>query len=162
VSTADDTYLRQVRARLEGAGYSWTDGAGGFLAVATRSSFQLTKFGFWETFFVFREHGQLDRASMQRFMREAVAHAFASRSVSLPRGVFAGVATFGIALAQSVDPTLVQAVRSETPPKHWAANEIPVVYDRGTSQLHYFEKTPVWGAAYFKGFRKQIEQFLAP
>jgi hypothetical protein len=53
-------------------------------------------------------------------------------------------------------------VREEAPPKHWAANEIPVVYDAATNRLHYFEKTPVWGAAYYKGFRKLIVELLAP
>jgi hypothetical protein len=157
-----DDFLRHAQTRLDGAGFSWTDGAEGFRAVATRSSLQLTKFGFWETFFVFREFERLDRGSMQAFVRDAVQYAFANRSVKLPRGLFAGVATFGVALAETADDEAIRAVRSETPPKHWAANEIPVVYDRGARRIHYFEKTPVWGAAYFKGFRRQIEELLAP
>lgn len=155
-------YVRQAQTRLECAGFSWTEDADGFRGVASRSSFQLTKFGYWETFFVFREFEQLDRGSMQEFMREAVRHAFANRTVKLPRGLFAGVATFGVAVAERADDAVIRAVRSETPPRHWAANEIPVVNDRGARRIHYFERTPVWGAAYFKGYRKQIEQFLAP
>ena len=53
-----------------------------------------------------------------------------------------------------------ESVRNDAPPKHRAASEIPVVYDTTQRQLHYFEKTPMWGAAYYKGFRKQIGQFL--
>jgi hypothetical protein len=81
-----DDFLKHAQTRLDGAGFSWTDGAEGFRAVATRSSLQLTKFGFWETFFVFREFERLDRGSMQAFVRDAVQYAFANRSVKLPRG----------------------------------------------------------------------------
>ena len=47
-----------------------------------------------------------------------------------------------------------------TPPKHWASNEIPVVFDLADGNLCYLEKTPVWGAAYFAGFRREIENNL--
>ena len=158
-----DSYVAQVQTRLERAGYSWTGDAGAsFRAVARTSSFQVTKFGFWDVFFVFREFQRLDSGSMQTFMREALQHALANRGVKLPRGLFAGVAVFGVALADEVDEATVRAVREETPPKHWASAEIPVVYDARARRIHYFEKTPVWGAAYYKGYRKQIEQLLAP
>jgi hypothetical protein len=111
---------------------------------------------------VFRDYQQLDRASLDAFMREAVSFVFQNRRVKLPRGLFTGVTTYGIALAQSVDEETARAVRNETPPKHWAATEIPVVYDARANSLLYFERTPVWGAAYYKGFRKQIEALLSP
>jgi hypothetical protein len=162
VEASAEPYLAKVKPRLEGAGYTWIDGAPGFRAVATKKSFQLTKFGMWEDFFVFRDYPQIDRASLAAFMRDAVGYTFANRRVSLPRGLGAGVTTYGVALAASVDAGTAQAVRNETPPKHWAANEIPVVYDVGSNSLYYFERTPMWGAAYYRGFRKQIAALLAP
>jgi hypothetical protein len=157
-----ESYLTKVRGRLDAAGYAWLDTGGLFTAAARKKRFQLTKFGMWETFFVFRQLGQLDRAGLQALMGGATAFAFENRSVALPRGLFAGMATFGVALAQSVDAATALAVREEAPPKHWAANEIPVVFDAGANRLYYFEKTPVWGAAYHKGFRKQIAELLTP
>jgi hypothetical protein len=39
---------------------------------------------------------------------------------------------------------------------------MPVVYDAQRDRLFYFEKTPIWGAAYYRGLRKQITDLLAP
>jgi hypothetical protein len=38
--------------------------------------------------------------------------------------------------------------------------EIPVVYDQTLGKLSYFEKTPVWGFAYYRGFRLKIRRLL--
>lgn len=161
-----DSYLAQAKSRLVGSSYSWTDSVavegGSFDAVARRSTVQLTKFGVWESFFVFRHVPRLDPSSMQTFMQEAFRFALEHRASKLPRGLFAGLAVFAVAMSEDVEPETTRRVREQTPPKHWAANEIPVVYEARAPRIHYFEKTPVWGAAYFKGFRKQIEQFLAP
>lgn len=157
-----EAYLAKVKGRLDATGYTWIENAPGFRAVATKKSFQPTKFGMWEDFFVFREYPHVDLATLGAFMRDAVAYTFANRRVSLPRGLGAGLTTYGVSLAGSVDVGTVQAVRNETPPKHWAANEIPVVYDAAANHLYYFEKTPMWGAAYYKGFRKQIAALLSP
>ena len=37
---------------------------------------------------------------------------------------------------------------------------MPIVYDETEGRLYYFEKTPIWGAAYYRGFRKKIRQLL--
>jgi hypothetical protein len=160
--SAAESYLTKVKERLDAAGYTWLDTRGLFTAAARKKRFQLTKFGMWETFFVFHEFARLDRAELQSFVRGATDFTFENRSVSLPRGLFAGMVTFGVALAESVDEATARAVRGEAPAKHWAAQEMPVVYDAGAKRLVYFEKTPVWGAAYYRGFRKQIEELLAP
>ncbi len=40
--------------------------------------------------------------------------------------------------------------------------EIAVVFDPASRSLSYFEKTQIWGAAYFAGIRKTIQEMLAP
>ena len=55
---------------------------------------------------------------------------------------------------------MAESIRNVTPKMRWAAAEIPVLFDCITGQLCYFEKTPMWGAAYYRGFRNQIQQFL--
>jgi hypothetical protein len=155
-------YLTTVRARLEAAGYTWLDAVSAFTGVAHRSRFQLTKFGMWETFFVFREFHHLDPTSLRAFMREANEFTVRNRAVSLPRGAFAGVATFGVAVARTHDPDATREIRETAPKKHWAAMEMPVVCEATTGRLHYFQRTPVWGAAYYRGLRKQIEELLSP
>lgn len=65
-----------------------------------------------------------------------------------------------MAIARAVDERTLASVRSDAPPKHWASAEIPVVYDQGQGNLSYFEKTPVWGSAYYAGFRTEIQRLL--
>jgi hypothetical protein len=55
---------------------------------------------------------------------------------------------------------MAQFIRDTAPQKHWAAAEIPVAFDSATGQVCYFERTPVWGAAYYAGFRREIQRYL--
>lgn len=120
----------------------------------------MTKFGFCETFFIFEEFDRLDLVTYRDFSSKAFRCALKQGVISLPRGFFESVFSFAVAIADDVDTRTADAIRNETPPKHWASAEIPVIYDRSTRQLIYFERTPFWGAAYFSGFRKQIQHFL--
>jgi hypothetical protein len=53
-----------------------------------------------------------------------------------------------------------QVIKTEEPPTHWSAGELRVAYDAPHHQLYYYEKTPLWGAAYYSGFRKKIQKYL--
>jgi hypothetical protein len=63
----------------------------------------------------------------------------------------------GFSISYNVD----LACQNTAPTKHWAAFEVPVLYDSNHDKLLFFEKTPVWGGAYYKGFRNQIQKYLA-
>lgn len=131
-----------------------------FKIVAHRSRFELSKFGNSETFFVFAEFDKLSRESMQQFSDKAFNYAKASRNVSLPCGLFESVYCFAVAIVDVLDQVTSESVRNDIPTKHWAAAEIPIVYERSQKKLCFFEKTPIWGGAYYAGFRRQIEKFL--
>lgn len=132
-----------------------------FETVAHRSRFELTKFGNSETFFVFGELLNIDANSVRKFSSQAFQYAKKSRRCPLPCGVGESVYCFAVCMARDVDQATAEDVRNTTPTKHWAAAEIPVVYDCSQSKLCYFEKTPVWGSFYYAGFRTQIEKYLA-
>lgn len=157
-------WLTEARNRLVAAGFAILDDVpfnGGTLKnVERRSRFELTKFGFCETFFVFAEFSTLNSNVMRSFSADAFRCAMQHKKIPLPCGLFESVFCFAIAATQAVDEATQQSVRNETPPRHWAAGEIPVVYDQVQGKLYYFERTPLWGAAYYAGFRGQIEQFL--
>ena len=156
------TYLEGARERLDVGEYSWLDAGTTFAGAAWKKSFQMTKFGMWETFFVFREFDGLDSTTFERFVADAATWTIGHRSVSLPRGLFAGLGVFSVALAQSAGASVLAAVREKEPHKRWAAMEMPVVYDAETGQLAYYEGTPMWGAAYFRGLRKQLTDVFSP
>jgi hypothetical protein len=61
-----------------------------------------------------------------------------------------------------MDARAVEVIKAENPPKHWASAEIPVVFNLRSKELYFFEKTPLWGSAYYDGFRKMIKRLLAP
>ncbi|HEU4390301.1 MAG TPA: hypothetical protein VFV34_21035 [Blastocatellia bacterium] len=66
-----------------------------------------------------------------------------------------------MAITSNLDPRMAQFIRDAAPQKHWAAAEIPVAFDTATGQVSYFENTPLWGAAYYAGFRREIQRYLA-
>ena len=122
--------------------------------------FQLAKFGNVKTFFVFGVLPTADANSIRTSSARAFRCAKASKSFPLPCGLFETVISYAVVMIDRLDDHTAAAIRTETPTKHYAACEIPVVYDRSRGALCYFEKTPLWGAAYYRGFRKQIERFL--
>lgn len=128
--------------------------------VGHRSGFQLTKFGNSETFFVFSGFGQLNRDAMRQYCDRAFDFAIASKKVPLPCGLFESVYCFAVAIVDALDEATANAVRTETPTMRFAAAQIPVVYESRHNRLCFFEKTPLWGSAYYAGFRKQIRHAL--
>ena len=157
-------WLQNIRGRLSAASFVLSDdvhfGEATFKMIARRSRFELTKFGFSETFFIFTEFDSLNAPALRAFSSKAFQCAKKIRKIGLPCGLFESVWCYAVAIAPVVDDEIWNAVRNESPSKHWAAAEIPVVYDSTHKKLGYFEKTPIWGAAYYKTFRATIERFL--
>jgi hypothetical protein len=131
------------------------------MALARRTRFELTKFGFSETFFVFRTFETITADALRKFSSDAFDLARQSKTIPLPRGIFESVWCFAVAIAERADSGVTDSVRNDAPTKHWAAAEIPVVFNQTEGRLYYFEKTPLWGAAYYSGFRSQIKRYLA-
>lgn len=46
--------------------------------------------------------------------------------------------------------------------KHFAANEFPSLVELSTGDLYCYPKTPVWGALYYDGYRKESRDFFSP
>jgi hypothetical protein len=64
-------------------------------------------------------------------------------------------------MVTSVDAATVDAVERRPSSKHWAAMVMPIVVDLGTGEIHYLKKTPIWGAAYYRGLRRIIRELLS-
>ena len=164
-SSPAETWLRTVVQGLSSDGFSVSHNVSfagqEFMAVAHRSRFEVTKFGNSETFFVFREFQTCETNSVRRFSSLAFKYAKKSKSFPLPCGLLESVFCFAVCIVETLDESTADSVRNVMPPKHWAAMEIPIVYDHSQGKLCFFEKTPVWGALYYKGFRNQIKKYLA-
>jgi hypothetical protein len=159
-----DTWLKTTRARLAAAGFVVQDkfafDGKTFPLFARKTRFELTKFGFAENFFTFLEFDRLTSDMLRRFSADAFRCAKRNCVVPLPCGLGESVWSFAVAMAKSVDDAALASVRFDKPAMHFAAAEIPVVYDQAQNRVWYFEKTPLWGAAYYAGFRRKIEQLL--
>jgi len=163
--TAPDTnWLEKVLQKLSSDGFVVTRNLNynqrRFEAVAHRPRFELTKSGFAESFFIFEEFDSPTEDTIRKFSSDAFDFAKRSKSIPLPLGLGDSIFCFPVVIARNVEELLAHVVRTEAPPKHWAAAEIAVIVDEAKQRLAYFENTPFWGAAYYRGFRAQIERYL--
>lgn len=159
-----DAWLHHIAGRLQADSFAPLPpahyGAGGFKFAVRRTRFEPTKFGMSETFFVFADIPGLSPQAVASFSAAAYRFAKASKAVPLPCGIFESVWCFAVAITDHLHPHVAEAIRNQEPPKHWSSGEIPVAFDTATGQLCYFDKTPAWGAAYYAGFRRQIQRSL--
>ncbi len=159
-----DEGLHRICSRLAPDGFELFHNVqaanGVFRLVARRSRFELSKFGIHEVFFVFADVYNPDPNTMSGYSAAAFAQALSMKKTSIPRGLAAAITCFSVAITDTAGPEVVNSVRNNAPSKHWAAFEIPLLWSPATGQVCYFEKTPVWGAAYYLGFRKLIQKYL--
>ena len=157
-------WLNRVSERLQSDGFEFLPPQSfqttGFRLTARQARFEITKFGMAETFFVFADIHVLTPELMARFSNDAFQFALRSKTILLPCGLFESVWCFAVAITANLDPQVAHSIRFSAPPKHWSSGEMPVAFDALMGQLSYFEQTPIWGAAYYAGFRKQIERYL--
>lgn len=93
---------------------------------------------------------------ISHYSNACIAHAL-SIYKGLPRGFQNGVASFNVMVSEKVDSEAAAFAKSR-PKKHFAAMQMSVVYDLSNNEIFYYEKTPLWGAIYYKHFREYIEK----
>jgi hypothetical protein len=159
-----NSWLQGVSQKLATNGYSSVAPekyqAQGFKYSAQRSRFELSKFGMAESFFTFAEIPNLTKEVLMQFSTTALKLANNNKKVSLPNGLFVATFSYNVAITANLDVQLAEYVRQADLIKHWSAFELPIVFDLANGVLHYYEKTPLWGAAYYNGFRKEIKSNL--
>ena len=158
-------WLQSVSQRLAANGYNQMQPqiyqAQNFKFAAHRSRFEITKFGIAENFFTFAEIPNLTVGVLQGFSNSAFEFAKANKSSPLPNGFFTATFSYAVAITANVPAEFAQYIFATAPAKHWSAFEIAAVFDVANGGLYYFTGTPVWGAAYYNGFRREIQSNLA-
>jgi hypothetical protein len=159
-------YLSIVKQRLQSGGFKIIEDITyrnqPLRCVAKRSRFQLEFNGYTEFFFIFAEFPTLEETSLREFSSKCFRYAKRYRSNPLPCGLFEGVVCFPVALCDTTNKYVVKAIRNNNPSLHFAAFELPVIYNLRTRQLYYFEKTPLWGGWYWGYFRVMATAMLSP
>ena len=133
----------------------------GYKYAVRRTRFEISKLGMAETFFTFAEIPNLTTDVLRQFSNASHQFAVANKKVPLPSGLFESVFCYAVAITADLNPQIAEAVRTAEPIKRWSAFEMTVVCDLASGELYYFEKTPVWGAAYYAGFRREIQANLS-
>ena len=75
------------------------------------------------------------------------------------QGLQSGVASFALLSTSSIDEEARRWIQ-QTPKKHWAAFEIPVIFDLNDKKIYCFNKSPFWGKMYYGFFRDFIEKYF--
>lgn len=162
--TDSTLWLQGVSQKLASNGYAALPSqiyeAQNFKYAARRSRFEITKFGMAENFFVFGEISNLTQEILRQYTTAAFKFANDNKTVKLPNGFFAATFCFAVVITSNLDPQLAQYIRETEPVSHWSAFELSIVFDKASGDLVFYEKTPLWGGAYYKGFRKEIQTNL--
>jgi hypothetical protein len=98
------------------------------------------------------------KESMEKFTEDAFKHTLETTE-GLPRGMQTGVSCFAVLVSGDVSEDAKKWVQ-EKPKSSFAAFRMPVIVDLSSGQTFYYRKTPIWGCAYYRGFRSFIEKYL--
>lgn len=80
----------------------------------------------------------------------------------VPLGFGAMLQVFPLIITENVTNESANFIKSNYCPKHFAACEFPSIFDLGTGYVYYYESTPIWGYAYYGGYRRDAFSFFSP
>lgn len=110
------------------------------------------------SYFFFAANDLAGYAQMQVYAEACMAWARKNYE-GLPRGMQSGLAVYPVMLQHPLQPDALAYVK-QIPDKHWAAFELPVLFDPMTGQLEHLDKTPVWGFAMWRGIKATARMVL--
>ncbi len=129
------------------------------VVVATKQEFQLLWFGTQMNIFVIMGYADnISREVIESFSRHAIDYAIKNNH-GLPLGFLSCVTSFALLVSSGIDEDAKQFVQGSYK-KHFAAFEMPVLFNVKSKELFYYRDTPFWGSIYYKFFRDFIEKFF--
>jgi hypothetical protein len=164
VASTSSTFLDDLAKRLTSAGFSvrrdFDIPPYRLDLLAGRCKFELSKFGNLTRFVAVSRGNLVDIARVQDFSARVSKYALDNPGTVFPRGFGGGVFVFPVLVSEDFDETVKNWITETSPPKHWAASEFPVLVSTGQGRVYYCRKTPVWGAAYYRGLRRFVESMV--
>ncbi len=158
---ACEAYLKDRTKVWQSEGYQKLSEEPNAPWVYRKRSFELTKFSIVDRFCVATcIEGELTTGKLQDFSSSAFKIAMDNKFF-LPRGFGNAVVAFPLVVAEEVPDKVSQFIRHSYAPKHWSSFEYPVIYGLAESRIYHYESTPTWGAAYYRGFRKDVVTLFA-
>lgn len=148
------SYLQTVASRICQAP-QFIPEAGAYLLVADQRGALAVQM---HSYFFFAANDLAGYAQMQVYAEACMAWARKNYE-GLPRGMQSGLAVYPVMLQHPLQPDALAYVK-QIPDKHWAAFELPVLFDPITGQLEHLDKTPVWGFAMWRGIKATARMLL--
>lgn len=158
------SFLDGFAARLSSRGFSvmrgiaW--GSFRFDVAAEASKFEVSKFGKMTRYVIASAFGSADQKTVTDFSATATSFALENRASVLPRGFGGSLLSVPVVVSEDFPEELKQWVTENLAKKHFAAFEFPVLLSIKNREIHYCVKTPIWGAAYYRGFREFVEDYV--
>ncbi|HJY64224.1 MAG TPA: hypothetical protein VJ455_08710 [Ignavibacteria bacterium] len=129
--------------------------------VFRRSRVEATKFGKVDFYICSKYIPNATPALMGEFSTKMFTLANRHRS-GAPLGFGATLQVFPHIITENITNELAEYVKSSYCPKHFAASEFPSVVDLNTGYVYYYQTTPIWGYAYYGGYRRDSYNFFSP
>ena len=156
-----NVYINEIVAKFEQTGFMLqNDVIDSFdVTVATKSQFKLSWFATQINFFaIMGVSNNITKEIIENFSEKCTDYAIKNKK-GLPRGFQSGTVSFTLLASLSVDED-AKKFAQERPKKHFAAFEMPVVFDLEENKLYYYDKTPTLGFIYYKTFRNFIKTYF--
>ncbi len=129
--------------------------------MAIASAYEVSKFGKMTRVITVTSMENVTTSDLVTdFSSLATMFSFDIRGSLLPRGFGGGLLSIPTIVSDGFGEEIKKWIGRNRPPKHWAAFEFPVLVSTVDRQIYYYKKTPLWGAAYYRGFRKFVEEVL--
>jgi hypothetical protein len=154
-------YLESTLHRLQVAGFRQEASPPGATLKGRRREVKLSRFGLVETVVAISSvRSQPGADQLRAFGADIVRSALDGKS-RIPLGFGSSVVVYPVLVADGVSDELSGFANSYAP-KHWCIVEFPVVVDTRNRSLLLLNKTPIWGAAYYRKARREAQDLLAP
>jgi len=129
--------------------------------IALKTSLEISKFGQMTRTITVTSMENVDTEAIQNFSMHSTKYALDNRGSLLPRGLGGSLLSVPVIISDDFDMEIKQWMEKTLAEKHWAAFEFPVLISLKDKKIYYCKKTPIWGAAYYRGFRKFVEENLS-
>ena len=129
--------------------------------VFKRNKFQASKFGKVDTYCCIKFiKGNATGDELKVYSQKMFTLANKHRT-GTPLGFGASLVVYPLLITDNITLELSQFIKIYCP-KHFAAAEFPSVLDLSTGIVYYYEYTPLWGYAYYNGYRRESYALFSP
>ena len=126
-----------------------------------RDRAEASKFGKVNAFcFLKYENETYNSSKFQQFSSESFKYALTIRKGN-PLGFGGTLVVYPCLIVEKATQEQINFLNGYVN-KHYAACEFPSLLELSTGEVYFYSKTPMWGALYYKGYRKESLDFFSP